>query len=217
MRTDNKKYTLLETLYINGQFDNLKKQLVEKKNDYSLGQFHFNLGTVYLKEGNLSAARYNLEKSLSEDYINVRSITNLHTTKKELSKKSFEHSGFNEYVDTMLLVPTNLYLMISLILIVFSTLLFKMKIVKRKLVWVVFMIISLTPLFFSSFFLSKLEKGIVLNNGNVREGPHIIYPAIKNVTEGNKLILGEYRDGFFFIRYPREISGWIKSEKIGLL
>ena len=82
----------LNDKYRQKDYDAVVKLLLDNKSKFDDGIFHYNLGSTYLKKGNLPAARFHFEKSLSKGYFAPHLYKNLSTVKERLSSQTFERS-----------------------------------------------------------------------------------------------------------------------------
>ena len=54
----------VEELYLSGDLEAAIDLALSQKSQMEPGHFHYNLGSLYLKKGDLGAARLNLEKAI---------------------------------------------------------------------------------------------------------------------------------------------------------
>ena len=54
----------LQELYINKKYDDAISLMLTEKKTFDAGQFHFNLGSLYIKQNNFPPAKFNLKKSI---------------------------------------------------------------------------------------------------------------------------------------------------------
>jgi len=107
-----------EELYLKKDYKGAISYLLQNKQQLNSGIFHYNLGTVYSKIGEYPAARFHLEKSIKEGYINSSSLNNLTYVKSQLQVDDISTSTNlpDELMNTALSIPPAAYMSLSLIL-----------------------------------------------------------------------------------------------------
>ena len=206
----------LEGLYLKGEFAEAQKVLLANKDQFSPGLFHYNLGTVLMKMGNHAAGRYHLEKALKNGYVDTKVFHNLSVAKSHLGVSDVENSGnpFDAILSFSLDIPFSLYLTLTLIFALCLALLMKLKMLVRwSRVGICFAFVLL-PVLYYSFFLSRFNFAIALSDAPLREGPSQIYAELSKVKAGSKFIIGESQDGWYYIKSPSTMTGWIKKDDL---
>lgn len=209
----------LETLYINKDYEKSITELLKQKAQYPLGQFHYILGTLYIKKGDLGAGRYNLEKAIKEGNLDNKVLHNLDIVKQQIASKDLDSSNsfYDKALNYSLEIPDGLYLSFTLLLGLFFLIqLFRKKFDFKK-GFVLGIFISLIPLAIHQFYLSNIKYAILLKEVPIYEGPSSIFPTKANLKEGSKIIVGEKKDQWFFIKGPIELSGWVKDDNLAIL
>lgn len=209
----------LESLYLSKNFSGAKDYILKHKHDYSVGQFHYNLGTVEMKLKEFSSARFNFEKSVSSGFVNTKSLSNLKTVKTILQVNDLEQSVviIDRVNSISKKVPVDYYIMFSLLLILFIGCLKKFSFIKNKFVAMALVLISCLPILFFYCYVNSLSIGVTLVDMPLREGPSKIYQEVGTLKGGSKLILGEESGEFIFIKSPLNSAGWINKSNIGFL
>jgi hypothetical protein len=218
------KITIDETLkslrasYEKGDISAYRDILISNKDLFSKGGFHYYLGAGYLKENNLPAAKYNLEKSLMLGHVTPETYNNLKYIRKNLSVEDVTESGsyHDQYLSEAMLVPTEYYLILSLLLFaLFLTSIKLGKIAKRLKNWILIGLISALPLV-AIVYLKTFHFAMVLGDAAIYEGPSAIYKQVTVAKAGAKFIVGQKSDDWYFIKAPTHIMGWIKKEDVAL-
>jgi hypothetical protein len=209
---------LLKSQYLKGNYDEAIKKLIISKKDFHPGQFHFLLGTLYVKKGNYAAGRYNLEKSLNEGYINTKVLHNLVTTKAQLAIDDLSTSPYfyDKTINFALDIPSQAYFSLSLVFVFIVLILRRLKFFKRKLILVLVLLISFTPMGIKYFYVDKINYAINLENTTIHEGPSKIFPESGKLKAGTKFVIGERDGDWFLIKNPINIAGWIQKEGIAI-
>lgn len=210
----------LESKYLKQDFEGLLGDLLQNKDKFDPGIFHYNLGTIYSKTGNLGAARYHLEKSLSKGFSNQSSLKNLSTVKSQLKtigaipEESIKDSFYNFSVG----YPSDFFLMISLFLILIFSFVGKKVFEAQKFLKVCLLLLALIPYSLKIYFNnSNYKAAILMKNSIVREGPSGIYDQSYEVSAGVKVVVSKISDGWCFIKSPGILTGWVPRKDLGLL
>ncbi|MBK23908.1 MAG: hypothetical protein CME70_07885 [Halobacteriovorax sp.] len=213
--------SLLKSLreqYQSSDFEAVKTSLIDNKDAFDKGEFHYNLGTVYSKTGNYAVGRYHLEKAVYEGYDTAATKHNLKIVKDKLSTQDLSTS---QSIDDVLLSKSisygpDFFIFVTLIFLVVSIVLFNKKVVKRWGV-AILILLSLTPITAKHFYLDNLNIAVLFNDSNVYEGPSGIFEKTGEIPKGAKVLVGKTIDGWFFIERPVEYVGWIKMNDVGIL
>lgn len=208
----------LREQYQSGDFEAVKTNLLENKDAFAKGEFHYNLGTVYSKTGNYAVGRYHLEKALFEGYDSMATKHNLKSIQDKLGVYDLATS---KSVDDVLLTKSlsygpDFYICGTLILLIISLVLFYKKAVTK---WVlpVLVLIALAPIGFKYLWLNKLNIGITFNEAEVYEGPSGIFEKTGKIPSGAKVIIGKTIEGWMFVQKPVDYVGWVKTKDLGVL
>lgn len=208
----------LEAHYLKNEFQETQNLLLKAKDNYPRSLFHYNLGTVQAKAGEMGAARYNVEKSLKLGFYNSKSLNNLNYIKNTLSLNdlSTSTSYFDRGIDYLLLIPGDFYLTASLILVLMFTV--AANFFRKIKIWVsvLVLLIALLPIGVNHFLLKRIHHAIVLKDIPVYEGPSKIYEKTYELPEGSKIIIGDKKKDWFFIKYPISLSGWVERDNLGI-
>lgn len=207
-----------EALYLKKDYKGAVDYLLKNKQQLSSGIFHYNLGTVYSKLGDFPAARFHLEKAVKEGYINSSSLNNLAYVKTQLQVDDLSTSTLlpDELMNTALAIPNAAYLSFSLILLLGGLFLIKAKKIKRTFTIVLAVFLIAAPLLFSKFYLENVNYAVAFKDIPLYEGPSKIFSEKGKVRAGSKIILGEFKEGWFYVEFPISLAGWINKDQIGL-
>ncbi|MCO4792629.1 MAG: SH3 domain-containing protein [Bacteriovoracaceae bacterium] len=208
----------LEDMYTKKNFEEASSLLIKNKDSLETGLFHYNLGTVYAKWGNLAAGRYHLEKSIKNGYINSQSVNNLEYVKEKLAVDDLGTSGkyYDQFMDTGLGLPVSAFGLFALSTMVVVLVLTKLN--KIKNLGLSFLIIALgfSPLIYKKYHLENINYAVLLEDGIVREGPSRIFDKKASLNSGTKIIITTYDDGWYFISNPVHLTGWIERKNLGI-
>ena len=188
---------------------------------YPQGQFHYNIGTLHLKNGDHSLARFHLSKALQFRSMNSSALKNLKLAESYLqaSTEKEVRSSFEQGILFLKEAPSASFYTLSLIFFIGSfyfigkkgTRFFKSKSFYLSLV------LALIPLSLKMFYLNQIDLGITTQAIKSFEGPSQIYSTSGEVPQGVKLLLKKGENGWYFIKSPGEFSGWIGPENLGIL
>ena len=207
-----------ENLYLKKDYKGALDLLLQNKKQLNSGIFHYNLGTIYSKMGDFPAARLNLEKSIKEGYINSASINNLAYIKSQLQADDISTSSSlpDQFMNGALSFPPAAYLSLSLIFLLVGIVLLKSKKLFKKSSIALFILLMTAPMIFSELYLSKINYAVAFKDVVLYEGPSKIFGEKGKVRAGSKIILGEYKDGWFYVKFPISLVGWINKDQIVL-
>lgn len=205
----------MESSYLNGDFNQSKEALLKAKASLNDGLFHYNLGTLYAKNNELGAARYNLEKAKKLGFSYPGLDKNLSLTTKLIESTSAQSqltlTSFmtNISVSYFLLFSVSVWLIICL---------FK----KAKMLsiqsFIILSVFAFSPILIKKLYVdTNFKTAVNLKKIEIYEGPSDIYNVIKEVEEGHKLIIGKSFDEWILVEWPIEYAGWIKRNDIGYL
>jgi hypothetical protein len=207
-----------DELYLKKNYKGAAQYLLKNKQHIDSGIFHYNLGTVYAKMGNQASARFHLEKAVSEGYINSSSLNNLTFVKSQLQVDDLSTSTNlpDQFVNTMTSIPMAGYFSMTLFLVLVFTLMIRLKKIQKKWLMIVVLLLSLTPVLISQLYVENIHYAVVLKEVPLYEGPSKIFSEKGKVRAGSKVVLGQLKDGWFYIEFPISLSGWISKDQLGL-
>lgn len=212
------KESSFEALYVKKDYKGAANYLLRNKQQLDSGIFHYNLGTVYSKMGDYPAARFHLEKALKEGYINSSSLNNLSYVKTQLQVDDLSTSSMlpDELMNTALAIPSSAYLTMTLFFLITGMLLVKTKKITRKTTMVASAFLIAAPLLFSQLYLERVNYAVAFKDIPLYEGPSKIFSEKGKVRAGSKIILGDFKEGWFYVKFPISLAGWINKDQIGL-
>jgi hypothetical protein len=207
-----------DELYLKKDFKGAAQYLLDNKQQMDSGIFHYNLGTVYTKMGDLAAARFHLEKALQEGYINSSSLNNLTfiKTKLEVDDLTTSTSFPDQFINIASTVPASAYLSMTLALWLILAIMIRFHKIQKRWLIIVYFFISLSPLMFSNLYVKNINYAIALKDSPLYEGPSKIFNEKGRVKAGSKIVLGELKEGWFYVKFPLSLSGWINKDQLGL-
>lgn len=213
--------SLLKSLreqYQSSDFEAVKTSLIENKDAFDKGEFHYNLGTVYSKTGNYAVGRYHLEKAVYEGYDTAATKHNLKIVTDKLSTQDLSTS---QSIDDVLLSKSisygpDVFIFVTLVFLIVTILLFNKRLIKKTSL-VILILLSLTPISVKHFYLDKLNIAVLFNDSKVFEGPSGIFEKTGEIPKGAKVLVGKTIDGWYFIERPVDYVGWIKMKDVGIL
>lgn len=219
MTDDNSEGSIkdLENLYTQGKFSQAIDIMLKNKSSFPKGVFHYNLGTLYAKEGSFAAGRYHLEKAIAKNFVNSMSLNNLETVQEKLAVNDISNSAsfHDRFVDRSLLLPSEIYLSATLLLaLAFMALIKWKKIVAPSARWGL-MLLTLVPLAYNQLYLRNINHAIVLQDTQMYDGPSKIYFNTGIVKAGSKIITGKNNNGWYLIQSPLQLSGWVYQDSLG--
>jgi tetratricopeptide (TPR) repeat protein len=208
----------LETLYTKANYQEAIDLLLKNKESFDPALFHYNLGSIYLKNKNLPIARYHLEKATHLGFTSSEVLNNLKVTEHGLNLTSVETTGSwsTDYFYQALFLPQTYVIIYALFVV--SLLLFVKKL--KKLSWMYFTsfaLLLLSPAAIKSLLSDNLQQVVVLKTSHCKEGPSGIFEDNHELPAGLKIIVTKPKDGWYFIKYPSHLSGWVKKDDLGII
>lgn len=209
----------LESLYIEGRYADAIELLAQSKDLLSAGQFHYNMGTLYLKMDEIGMARHQLEQAVNEGFLHTAALNNLQMVKQNLTAVdiSLSQSVMDQIYNILYSIPFDGYLAISLLLLVICFFVMKKKLPSRWVISVPLFVIVLLSAYLNFYELERKNMGIALQEVEVFEGPSEIYKKKFSLSSGVKILLGQESDGWRYVERPVHFSGWVKVDSLGLL
>ncbi len=207
----------LQESYLSKDFDGAIKTLIKNKSALEPGLFHYNLGTIHAKKGELAVGRYHLEKALKNNFINTKIMNNIDHVESTLSVSDLSSSKnyFDRAIDQSLKFSSEIYLLSSLLILVALLFSFKKRIMENRKILILLTLFSFLPLAFFQFHLKDINYAISFKNSEVREGPSGIFATKTSLATGAKVIVGEFESGWVYVKYPIQLSGWVKRSDLG--
>lgn len=207
-----------DELYLKKDFKGASQYLLDNKLQMNSGIFHYNLGTVYSKMGDQAAARFHLEKSIKEGYINTSSLNNLNFVKAKLGVDDLSTSTSfpDQVVNVVTAIPTSAYFSLTLVLCLILAIMIRFYKIQKKWLMVVCFLLAMSPVLFSNFYVKKINYAIALKDIPLYEGPSKIFNEKGQVRAGSKIVIGELKEGWFYVKFPLSLAGWINKDQLGL-
>lgn len=199
------------------EYAQARELVLKHKDEFALEIFHYNLGTLYLKEKQFPAARYHFEKALHLGLVDARLKKNLNTTIKGLSISTPELSFKDQFIETASSLSLGGLTSVSLTLLLIWAL-FSRFIAKRfgRALLILSFCFCLLP-FAGRFYLQNLHKGVVLEDTWLREGPSKIYEQSGKIPGGTRVILGSFSQNWALVVSPTYYSGWVPVKDLGTI
>ena len=208
----------LETLYTKANYQEAIDLLLKNKESFDPALFHYNVGSMYLKNKNLPIARYHLEKASHLGFTSSEVMNNLNVTELGLDLTTLESSGSvaTDYFYQALFVPQSY--VIGYMLFIVTLMLFLKKF--KKLSWMYFTsltLLFLSPAVIKSILIKNLNQVVVLKTSHCKEGPSGIFEDNHELPAGLKIIVTKPKEGWYFIQHPSHLSGWVKKDDLGII
>lgn len=208
----------LEALYLQKNYEEATSLLIKNRSDLDPGLFHYNLGTVYAKWGNLAAGRYHLEKSIKTGFVNSASLNNSQYVKEQLAVDDLGSSQkySDQWMNTTLGLPVSLFVSFALVMAIVALALKKYGDKIKNWGVACLIVLGVAPLLYKVGYLGKVNYAILLEEGVLREGPSRIFDQKAALNPGTKVIITKYDNGWYFISNPVHLSGWVERKNLGI-
>lgn len=217
-KTTKSSEATFEELYSKQDYKSAINSLLHNKQQFDSGTFHYNLGTTYAKLGDIGAARLHLELAIQKGMYNTETINNLRYVVSKFDGEDITTSSslIDSSLNFTLNIPKEAYLSMSLFFVLCVLLWIKLKNISNKIVWALCLFVSLIPLIYGFGYLQTINTAISLKEIPVYEGPSKIFQEKGKLKPGAKIVLGELKDGWYFVKYPITLSGWVQRDSLGL-
>lgn len=207
-----------DELYVKKDFKGAAQYLLDNKQQFDSGIFHYNLGTVYSKMGEHASARFHLEKAIKEGYLNNSSLNNLAFVKSQLQVDDLSTSTSipDQVINSMLSIPNAGYFSITLLLILIFMVMVRLGKIQKRWIMAFVFAVAILPMAFSLFYVKNINYAVALKDTPLYEGPSKIFTEKGSVRAGSKVVLGQFKEGWFYIEFPMSLSGWISKDQLGI-
>ena len=165
----------MQDLYVKKQYSELQEMMLKNKDEFSEGQFFYNYGTLFLKQGKIGPARYNFEKAFNIGWYSSGLQKNyeqiIKSVKVDPIKSSFV---YDKSIALLELSPWWVFIVIFLLLLNFILLFLSRKALSIRSALIFIILVSLTTGTLL-WYKSNLIGAIVLRDAVIKEGPSKIY------------------------------------------
>ncbi len=208
----------LESLYTQGKVEEAINLLKENELNFDRPLFHYNLGTMLVKNKQLPQARFHLEVAKVLGYKPTMVDNNIDFVKENLGLLRLEEPRNlkENYHVTIEGVPREYFVTFFLVSILLGLYFYKR--VKRVWVLILFIVIS-ASLPFAKVYQNQLMKvGIVSTDTPLREGPSDVFEQTGELPAGLKVFISEIRDdSWYFVESPKMFRGWVELKYLNLI
>lgn len=200
-----------QQFFVNKDYESALSVIREGKKHLDPGLFHYNLGSIYTKSGDLGAGRFHLEKAKKAGFNypmlwkNLKYIKNQPQVMDPTKSKDYQEVLVGKVLD----VPSSFFIIFSLACLVLLVFLARKSIINIKKFVVLAVLFVLIPPITSFVIKNGYKYAITLKPVRVYEGPSKIYPDFGEVSAGSRVIVGRFHDSWFFLLSPSSISGWV--------
>jgi hypothetical protein len=208
----------VEELYLKKQYDEALDALLKHKDSFDSGLFHYNLGSVYLKMGNVGAARYNLEKSKDSGFSLGLVNKNINIIKQNVNVVGLEKSDsiYEQAIGFSINKSSYLVGTVFLLCAIVVLLLAIFKKIKSWSIIIGLLLFLSIPVSLKVFVDKRFDRAVALRDLSLHEGPSKIYEESGEIRAGSKVIIGKSVNGWLFVKYPESVAGWVKRDDVGL-
>jgi len=91
----------------------------------------------------------------------------------------------------------------------------KYKKIISKIAILLLLLTAVLPFIFSILYLENVNYAVAFKDITLYEGPSKIFQEKGKVKAGSKIILGEFRDGWFYVKFPISLAGWASKDQLG--
>lgn len=205
-----------QQFFVNKDYESALSVIREGKPLLDSGLFHYNLGSIYTKSGELGPGRFHLEKAKKEGFNypmlwkNLKYIKNQPQIMDPTKSKDLQEVFVGHVLD----VPSSFVTIFSLMILVMLLFFYRRSAIKLRAFIVLVVVFSLAPLAGSFAIKRDYRYAITLKPVRVYEGPSKIYPDLGEVAAGSRVIVGRFHDSWYFLMSPSSISGWVDRKNL---
>lgn len=209
----------LESHFVEGRYEKAIELLEGMRGDLPIGQYHYNMGSLYAQLEELGPARYHLESALSEGFVNTAVYNNLEFTLSKLPVRDLSTSDhfIDQVYSWLLSAPEGAYLSLSLFFLLLFVLSFMIRFMSKSWLRWSFLALFIVPVATNQLYLKHLNTAVSLHEIPVRAGPSEIYEQSYLLPAGAKILLGQKSEGWGMIQRPKELAGWVHLKNFGHL
>ena len=92
----------------------------------------------------------------------------------------------------------------------------RLKKITQKWAMGLVILLSFAPVLFGYFYVGSINQAVALKDIPLYEGPSKTFAEKGKVRAGSKIILGDFREGWFYVEFPISLAGWINKDQLGL-
>ncbi len=208
----------LEGLYTQGKVEEAINLLKENEQSLDRPLFHYNLGTMLVKNKQLPQARFHLEVAKILGFKPSMVDNNIEYVKENLGLMRLEEPRTlsENYYRTMEGIPREYFVSFFLVCILIGLYFYR----KLKRAWVLILFICLSMTFpLAKVYQNQLVKvGIVSTDTPLREGPSEVFEQTGELPAGLKVFISEIRDGsWYFVESPKPFRGWVELKYLNII
>jgi hypothetical protein len=198
----------LQSLYATGDYQAGLKFLDANKEKPSPALWHYNMGTLYGKVGNLPLARYHLLRAEGEGFSTPELFQNkeLVEQKLEIAKLEKPLTKSDYLVKSALIGAEGVFTFILFLSVLAATVSVWRKASAKVTSTFVLLAISFGAL---NLWVNSWEKRVMLETVPLLDGPSVIFPSRGEIPAGVFLVTQQKGDWIKVI-YPSRFEGWIK-------
>lgn len=206
-----------EQFYVNKDYESALSVILKGKGELDTGLFHYNMGSIYLKRGELGPARFHLEKAKNKGFgypmlwKNLKFIQEQPQVLDPVKSKNIQEFVVGKVMD----IPISFFGILTLLLISIILLSYRNLWIKTKSVMISLLVLSLIPLAGSMLIHRGYKYAIALKPVRVYEGPSKIYSDYGEIPSGSRVVINKFQDNWYFILSPSSISGWVEKTDLG--
>lgn len=212
----NKTLKSLESSYLNNEYQAVIDGFLAVKDQLPKGVFHYNLGTAFLKSGEIGAGRYHLELALKNGY---HLPENLHNIKTLKNTSNIIDAGDNSFIEKTIAESVSaswdvVFLIVAIMFTIVNV--FRKKIFKSLTIYITACLFLLVPIIGKKVLMNKYNEAVVVKEGKIFEGPSKLFETNFEIKSGTKILWDRMKDDWIFVVYPEALSGWVKKDSLAL-
>jgi tetratricopeptide (TPR) repeat protein len=209
----------LETHFVEGRYEKAIELLEGMRGDLSLGQYHYNMGSLYAQLEQLGPARYHLEQALNAGFVNTAVYNNLEIVLAKLPVRDLSTSThfIDQLYSWLLSAPEGAYLSLSLLFALLLVLSFMTRYLAHNWLRWSLCVLLVIPVGTNQLYLKHLETVVSMQDSPVRVGPSQVYDQTYMLPAGAKVLIGEEAEGWGMISRPKALAGWVRLKNFGRL
>lgn len=201
------------------EFADAIKIMLDNKEVFDPGDFHYNLGTLFLKQRNFVGARFHLEKALKVGRLESDAINNLETSKVALGVEEIESqkSFWSKGADTLYSIPVSYFITLGLLIGIVFLIQMKLRKMRDSVAFLMVLGLGFLPFVIKIAFFNQAQFAITFKEVELREGPASVFEVTRTLPQGLKIAIGEKTEGWVMVKSPVEYSGWAPLKDLGVL
>lgn len=194
-------------------YDKALGLLLQNKDSFEPGVFHYNKGVLEARREDFVAARISFEKAIKKGYLNKELSKNLEMAKNQLGVYYLEKTSDFEVNFINSMINFEIYTPIIITSILLIALLSAFKSFKSSFVIPIVLVVSSLPIVSYMYLKENYHQVIVTEAHTTRKGPSEIFELDQELPAGMMITIKKNKSNWSHVFSPKSHRGWVKNLK----